>query len=91
MVRSEYAASRREQNKPTLDNGMAVRKQEMRELWGFVNHLKLKVLFLPPHTHIRKRIVSPSKTNRSGACPGKDRVKVKQRGGEPFTSFSPGD
>ena len=80
MVGSEYAPSRREQKKPTLENGMAVRKQEMRELWVFMNHLKLKVLFLPSRTHIQKRIVSSNKANSSHACPGKDRVKVKQRG-----------
>lgn len=31
--------------------------------------------------------LSPSKVNRSGACPGEDRVKVKQRG-EHFISLS---
>lgn len=69
---------------------MAVRKQEVRELWGFMTHLKLNVWFLPSHTHIERRIAA-NKANRSGACPGTDRVKVEQRGGEPFISYSAGD
>lgn len=51
-----------------------------------MNPLKQKVLFILSLSRRRTQTLqsfsalSPSKVNRSGACPGEDRVKVKQRG-----------
>lgn len=58
-----------------------------------MNPLKQKVLFILSLSRRRTQTLqsfsapSPSKVNRSGACPGEDRVKVKQRG-EHFISLS---
>jgi len=50
VVKQQYAAARREQNKPTSDNVMAVRKLEVRELCVLTNHLKHKVYPISIHT-----------------------------------------